>query len=67
MYNVSKAASIQLNTLLAQELRRPGVKVRVNSIAPGIFPSEMTGERWSVLRFRCVSTHVHLQPTDRMR
>ncbi|EIW61361.1 NAD-P-binding protein [Trametes versicolor FP-101664 SS1] len=41
-YNVSKAATIHLNTLLAQELRRPGVKVRVNSIAPGIFPSEMT-------------------------
>ncbi|KLO06868.1 NAD(P)-binding protein [Schizopora paradoxa] len=41
-YNVSKAASIRLNTLLAQELRQEGVKVRVNSIAPGIFPSEMT-------------------------
>jgi NAD(P)-dependent dehydrogenase (short-subunit alcohol dehydrogenase family) len=41
-YNVSKGAAIHLNTLLAQELRRPGVKVRVNSIAPGIFPSEMT-------------------------
>ncbi|OJT11373.1 Rhamnolipids biosynthesis 3-oxoacyl-[acyl-carrier-protein] reductase [Trametes pubescens] len=41
-YNVSKAATIQLNILLAQELRRPGAKVRVNSIAPGIFPSEMT-------------------------
>ncbi|PCH40769.1 NAD(P)-binding protein [Wolfiporia cocos MD-104 SS10] len=43
-YNSSKAAVIQLNRLLAQELRRPGVKVRVNSIAPGIFPSEMTTE-----------------------
>jgi len=43
-YNVSKAATIQLNTLLAQELRQKGVKVRVNSIAPGIFPSEMTTE-----------------------
>jgi NAD(P)-dependent dehydrogenase (short-subunit alcohol dehydrogenase family) len=41
-YNVSKAATIQLNHMLAQELSRPGVKVRVNSIAPGIFPSEMT-------------------------
>lgn len=29
-YNVSKAASIHLNTLLAQELRQKGVKVRVN-------------------------------------
>ncbi|KAH9939232.1 NAD-P-binding protein [Epithele typhae] len=43
-YNVSKAAAIHLSTLLAQEFRRPGVRVRVNSIAPGIFPSEMTTE-----------------------
>ncbi|ESK88499.1 short-chain dehydrogenase [Moniliophthora roreri MCA 2997] len=43
-YNVSKAASIHLNTILAQELRRKGVNIRVNSIAPGIFPSEMTTE-----------------------
>ncbi|KDQ64125.1 hypothetical protein JAAARDRAFT_52118 [Jaapia argillacea MUCL 33604] len=43
-YNVSKGAAIHLNTLLAQELRRPGVKVRVNSVAPGIFPSEMTAK-----------------------
>lgn len=42
-YNVSKAASIQLTRNLAQEFKRPGVGVRVNSIAPGIFPSEMTG------------------------
>ncbi|KAF8901260.1 hypothetical protein CPB85DRAFT_1227996 [Mucidula mucida] len=41
-YNVSKAASIQLTRNLAQEFKRPGVGVRVNSIAPGIFPSEMT-------------------------
>jgi len=44
MYNVSKSATIQLNQLLAQELSQPGVKVRVNSIAPGLFPSEMTTE-----------------------
>ncbi|KAI0814784.1 hypothetical protein BC629DRAFT_812478 [Irpex lacteus] len=42
MYSVSKAASIHLNTLLAQELRKPGVEIRVNSIAPGVFPSQMT-------------------------
>jgi len=41
-YNVSKAATNQLNQMLAQELSRPGVKVRVNAIAPGVFPSEMT-------------------------
>ncbi|KAI6130275.1 hypothetical protein EDD16DRAFT_1689653 [Pisolithus croceorrhizus] len=41
-YNVSKAATIHLTTLLAQEFRRKAVRVRVNSIAPGIFPSEMT-------------------------
>ncbi|KAI0682644.1 NAD(P)-binding protein [Earliella scabrosa] len=41
-YNVSKGAAIHLSQLLAQEFRRPGVKVRVNNIAPGIFPSEMT-------------------------
>ncbi|KAG2156348.1 hypothetical protein DEU56DRAFT_231454 [Suillus clintonianus] len=41
-YNVSKAAAIHLSTLLAQEFRRKAVQVRVNNIAPGIFPSEMT-------------------------
>jgi len=41
-YNVSKAATIHLTTLLAQELARQAVRVRVNSVAPGVFPSEMT-------------------------
>ncbi|KAG1755405.1 hypothetical protein EDB19DRAFT_1955167 [Suillus lakei] len=41
-YNVSKAAAIHVSTLLAQEFRRKAVRVRVNNIAPGIFPSEMT-------------------------
>ncbi|KAL5524901.1 hypothetical protein ACEPAF_8770 [Sanghuangporus sanghuang] len=43
-YNCSKAAAIHLSTLLAQESRRTQVNVRVNNIAPGIFPSEMTTE-----------------------
>ncbi|KAJ3838028.1 NAD(P)-binding protein [Lentinula raphanica] len=43
-YNVSKGAAIHLTTLLAQELRREKANVRVNSVAPGIFPSEMTAD-----------------------
>ncbi|KAI0317411.1 NAD-P-binding protein [Amylostereum chailletii] len=41
-YNVSKAGTIHLTTLLAREFARPAVHVRVNAIAPGVFPSEMT-------------------------
>ena len=41
-YNCSKAATIQLNKMLATEIGNSGIKVRVNSIAPGVFPSEMT-------------------------
>lgn len=33
-HNTSRAAAIQLTALLAQELRRPCINVRVNSIAP---------------------------------
>lgn len=39
-YAASKAAFLQLTQNLATTLK--GVKVRVNCIAPGIFPSEMT-------------------------
>ena len=41
-YNSSKGATIQLNRMLAAEIAKCGIKVRVNSIAPGVFPSEMT-------------------------
>jgi NAD(P)-dependent dehydrogenase (short-subunit alcohol dehydrogenase family) len=41
-YNASKAAVIQLNKLLAAEIANNGLKIRVNTIAPGPFPSEMT-------------------------
>ena len=41
-YNASKAAAIHLTKMLASEISNHGFKVRINSIAPGVFPSEMT-------------------------
>jgi len=41
-YNASKAAAIHLTTMLANEAATNGLKIRINSIAPGVFPSEMT-------------------------
>lgn len=41
-YNASKAAAIHLTRMLANEIAQNGLKIRVNSIAPGVFPSEMT-------------------------
>ena len=43
-YNASKAAANQVTKLLASEIANHGVKVRVNAIAPGVFPSEMTAK-----------------------
>jgi len=36
-YNASKAATIHLNRMLANEIQENGLKIRVNSIAPGMF------------------------------
>ncbi|KAK9775507.1 putative Rhamnolipids biosynthesis 3-oxoacyl-[acyl-carrier-protein] reductase [Seiridium cardinale] len=41
-YNASKGAAIHLNRILASEVAGQGLKIRINSIAPGVFPSEMT-------------------------
>jgi NAD(P)-dependent dehydrogenase (short-subunit alcohol dehydrogenase family) len=41
-YNASKAAAIHLTTMLANEVAANGLRIRINSIAPGVFPSEMT-------------------------
>lgn len=40
--NASKAAAIHLTKLLAAEVASLGLKIRINSIAPGVFPSEIT-------------------------
>lgn len=41
-YNASKGAANHLTKLLASEIANHGMKVRINAIAPGVFPSEMT-------------------------
>jgi len=41
-YNAAKAAIISLSQQLAYEFRRPGLGIRVNTVAPGYFSSEMT-------------------------
>ncbi|KAF8717842.1 Enoyl-(Acyl carrier protein) reductase, partial [Rhizoctonia solani] len=44
-YNSAKAASIHLTKMFSTELAIKGIPVRVNSISPGMFPSEMTGHQ----------------------
>ncbi|OLN86573.1 Rhamnolipids biosynthesis 3-oxoacyl-[acyl-carrier-protein] reductase 5 [Colletotrichum chlorophyti] len=41
-YNASKAAAIHVNRMLAKEIASNDLRIRVNSLAPGVFPSEMT-------------------------
>ena len=43
-YNASKGAAHHVTTLLANEVANNGLKVRINAIAPGVFPSEMTAK-----------------------
>ena len=43
-YNASKAAAEHLTRMLAAEVLSSQVKVRINGIAPGVFPSEMTAD-----------------------
>jgi NAD(P)-dependent dehydrogenase (short-subunit alcohol dehydrogenase family) len=41
-YNASKAATVHLTRMLASDVASQGLKIRINNIAPGLFPSEMT-------------------------
>ncbi|EAW11867.1 SDR family NAD(P)-dependent oxidoreductase [Aspergillus clavatus NRRL 1] len=41
-YNASKAAATHLTKMLAREISSSNLKIRVNDLAPGVFPSEMT-------------------------
>lgn len=44
-YNASKAATISLTEQLAVEFKRPDLEVRVNTLAPGYFPSQMSVDK----------------------
>ncbi|BFZ58609.1 hypothetical protein PYCC9005_005673 [Savitreella phatthalungensis] len=41
-YNSSKAAAIHLTKLLSADLGERKIPIRVNNLAPGVYPSEMT-------------------------
>jgi NAD(P)-dependent dehydrogenase (short-subunit alcohol dehydrogenase family) len=43
-YNASKGAAIHITKMLAHEIASSNLKIRVNNIAPGVFPSEMTAK-----------------------
>ncbi|CAE6406234.1 unnamed protein product [Rhizoctonia solani] len=47
-YNLSKAAMNHLTKMLSTELALRNIPIRVNSIAPGPFPSQITGLEGSV-------------------
>ncbi|KAH6630028.1 hypothetical protein B0J18DRAFT_363486 [Chaetomium sp. MPI-SDFR-AT-0129] len=41
-YNAAKGAANHLTRMLASEVAGAGLKIRINALAPGVFPSEMT-------------------------
>merc|ERR1739848_714500 len=43
-YNASEGAAIHVSRMLASEVASNGLKIRINSLAPGVFPSEMTAK-----------------------
>ncbi|KAI0301110.1 short-chain dehydrogenase [Multifurca ochricompacta] len=43
-YNSAKAAATHLTKMLATEIALKGIPVRINSIAPGVYASEMTAD-----------------------
>ncbi|CAE6439634.1 unnamed protein product [Rhizoctonia solani] len=44
-YNTAKTANIQLTKMFATEFALKNIPVRVNAIAPGVYPSEMTSQQ----------------------
>jgi len=44
-YNIGKAAAAHMTKILATELALRKLPIRVNAIAPGVYESEMTGDK----------------------
>ena len=65
-YNASKAAAIHLTKMLASEISNKGIKIRINSIAPGVFPSEMTaGESGDDMKSSLPKESKSMLPSER--
>lgn len=45
-YNASKAAAIHVTKMISADFGEKNVKVRVNSLAPGVYPSAMTASEY---------------------
>jgi len=60
-YGMSKSAVIQMTKVMALELAKTGV--RVNALAPGYFPSEMTEDFYKTEQGR---SHVQRMPAKRL-
>mmetsp|Transcript_19023 Transcript_19023/g.60427 ORF Transcript_19023/g.60427 Transcript_19023/m.60427 type:complete len:268 (+) Transcript_19023:72-875(+) len=61
LYGMSKSAVIQMTKVMALELVRSGV--RVNALAPGYFPSEMTEDFYGTEQGR---SHIQRMPARRL-
>jgi len=66
-YNASKAAAIHLTNMLAHELMTSNQRIRVNHIAPGVFPSEMTANESNEIQKSHISKEKYAQKVPASR
>ncbi|KAL1699035.1 hypothetical protein EV121DRAFT_296577 [Schizophyllum commune] len=65
-YNAANAANTHLTKMLATELARRKIPVRVNALAPGVFESEMTRELLDEGGVESVAQGIHPVPMGRV-
>jgi len=66
-YNASKAAAIHLTNMLAHEVMTSNQRIRVNHIAPGVFPSEMTTNESNEIQKSHISKEKYAQKVPAAR